>query len=437
MRAWVAVLALVVVVAPGATARANSRFPNANHVVFDETDSNVIVARTTFGVVQSRDGGASWQLVCETALRLSGDADPSVVVAPDGSMLLAAGEGLERSTDDGCSWPLADRLVTGTWVADLVVHRGSMRVFALTSDFGLPNELYASDDSGASWTQLGASFDGPFFETVEVAPSDPTRIYLTGWTPPPPIGMPAPHDLYRSTDSGAHFTTVTLPVEENDYGFYVAGVSPIDPDRILMRVNNGMMDRLIVSDDAGTSWHEVLRLYFMPGFAQSDDGAHVWVGGPEGLWASEDRGETFTRVADLQVQCLAMRGAELWACGTTLHDGFELGRSGDGGRTFDPVLTFERISGDVVCPAGSPTPTACAGMFPTIQATFPPTPTDAGTTTDAGSSDGAMDAGTARAPPPDDDGCTVGRERSRPGVRGLVIAGLLFALALRRRRASR
>jgi hypothetical protein len=42
----------------------------------------------TFGLVQSFDRGASWQWICEQAINVSGEYDPPMAVAADGSMVL-------------------------------------------------------------------------------------------------------------------------------------------------------------------------------------------------------------------------------------------------------------------------------------------------------------------------------------------------------------
>ena len=53
-------LALLAFVLP-LTAAANGRMPGANDVMFDPNDPQHLVLRATFGVVQSFDGGKTWQ----------------------------------------------------------------------------------------------------------------------------------------------------------------------------------------------------------------------------------------------------------------------------------------------------------------------------------------------------------------------------------------
>lgn len=51
------VLALLM---PPSAVRANGRFPAASQLVVDSEDPRHFVARTTFGLIRSFDGGANW-----------------------------------------------------------------------------------------------------------------------------------------------------------------------------------------------------------------------------------------------------------------------------------------------------------------------------------------------------------------------------------------
>src|SRR5687768_10904563 len=67
------------------TARANGRLPGATELAINRSDPDHLIARATFGMVQSFDGGASWQWICERAVNVSGEADPPVTVTEDGT----------------------------------------------------------------------------------------------------------------------------------------------------------------------------------------------------------------------------------------------------------------------------------------------------------------------------------------------------------------
>src|SRR3954451_17459702 len=74
---------------PCTTARANGRMPGANDVVFNAGVPQQLLARATFGIVQSLDAGDNWQWICEQAIDVSGViADPPLALMADGTQVL-------------------------------------------------------------------------------------------------------------------------------------------------------------------------------------------------------------------------------------------------------------------------------------------------------------------------------------------------------------
>src|SRR5258705_12286642 len=63
----VALFAVAAMAAAG-PARANGRFPAANLVAFDPGDPSHLVVSTTFGLLESRDRGGGFFLICRSAL---------------------------------------------------------------------------------------------------------------------------------------------------------------------------------------------------------------------------------------------------------------------------------------------------------------------------------------------------------------------------------
>ena len=55
------------VLAVAGPALGNGRFPASNQIVFSPVRRELVVARTTFGILPSSDGGASWRYLCEDA----------------------------------------------------------------------------------------------------------------------------------------------------------------------------------------------------------------------------------------------------------------------------------------------------------------------------------------------------------------------------------
>jgi len=448
--AFFALLAASSFVAPGA--RANGRFPQSSQIAFHPRDMRVITARTTFGLLVTHDAGVTWSWVCEEALDFRPTEDPPIARMGDGSTLIALFAGLHRGTPDDCDFVEPDATLGSSIVIDNCVDPSNVdRAYVLTSSGGRENQPWRTDDDGATWTPVGDPFESAIlFETIEVAPSDPQRLYLTGAIPPTST-LPRMPFVFRSTNGGLAWERYAFPLEitttQRDKNIFISAIDPDDPDRIFVRVSGDPDDRLVISDDGGQSFREVLRMPVMRGFARSDDGATVYAGGDaRGLWRSLDRGETFAPVTGgiARVNCLAVRGDELWACGNDFVDGFTLGRSTDGGANFEPVLRFKFIAGVPECAADSPVTMLCGPVFPELRARFVPSERDAGPGTDGGDA-GALDAGptfdagTPVVPPEPGGCCAVAGTRSGGGRAGALLAAVvaLVALRMRRRRASR
>src|SRR5690242_9544521 len=61
-------------------ARANGRYPLADQIVIDPGNPSHIVARSTFGLLDSDDGGKNFRWICETAIGYFGVEDPPIAV---------------------------------------------------------------------------------------------------------------------------------------------------------------------------------------------------------------------------------------------------------------------------------------------------------------------------------------------------------------------
>src|SRR5689334_12807404 len=83
--AWLGVALAMV----GATrALANGRVPGATELTISRHDPSRSMAGATLDLVQSFDGGASWEWACEEALDVSGEADPPLALAAGGALVL-------------------------------------------------------------------------------------------------------------------------------------------------------------------------------------------------------------------------------------------------------------------------------------------------------------------------------------------------------------
>lgn len=343
-RALVLLLTLAAAYAPS-TARANGRFPRAQQIVADPADANHLVLRATFGLVSTRDGGKSWAWTCEEAMGFSGAWDPPIAFGNDGALLMGLTDGLV-STRDACSM---QRSMKGELVSDL--SRAPDGDLVATSTASNPAVLFRRGKDGRA-TQLGRGLAGVYLDTVDAAPSKPSRVYATGVQ----IGEPPEAHLFVSDDGGAKLVEVT-PVLPTKGRLFLAAVDPHDPMHLFVRQLGDKGSDLLVSGDGGHSFAVALHMDgAMYGFAIDASGEKLWVGSADetqGIWASRNGGVTFTQAAKVIVYCLARVGAELYVCSEPFRPlGYAVGVSHDDGATVSPLATFADVTGPIACDAG-------------------------------------------------------------------------------------
>jgi hypothetical protein len=450
-----------------ADALANGRMPSAHQLVFSPGDPTFVVMETTFGLLISKDGGSTFDWVCEASIGYGTRAaiDPSVGLTP-GHILAGLPQGLAESVDQGCSWSLA----LGDPVIDLVVRPDDPHTaLALTSSLSTVGDagenLYttrvlATHDDGAHWTQQGASIDPRVqVETIEVARSDPNRIYIGGATsePDPEGGVQRAAVVLASTDGGTSYTASTIALsglfEASQGAAFVSGTDPTNADRVYVRIGDLVVDRLVVSDDGAATFRTTYQGNGpLLGFALASDGSKVFVGGPrDGVLVARAGGSDasvelqFVMQSRATVSCLAWSAGTLYACMGEPQNAFlqQLGESSDDGATFAPRFFFSCMSGPLSCPGGAVVST-CSGGLDLVRASIGVCP-DAGSVADAGPDDAGgvgdatvlPDTGTDAAGISGDDagagspqprrptascGCNTGTAEGTAGVALLVLA---------------
>ncbi len=420
-------------------ARANGRFPQAQAILtVPSGDGSTVFLRTTFGILLSRDAGASWRWICERTLGYGGTWDPPIAVTRDGRLWVGLERGLV-STIDGCAVETSAEL-DGEQLVDLTTDAKGETLWALT---GAPDKRGAVwgrlTSPGSVWTKLGLLPDDIHPMTLEVAPSNPSTMYVTAQ----PYGTVRGW-LWRSDDGGK-----TFRVAKNDLAhtgpLFIAVVDSKDANRVVLRHLHTTGSTVLVTTDSGKTFRETLSMETaMFGFTKGADGKTLYAGSgrpADGIFRSTDRGEHFERVSNHGVLCLHdAPGGRLFIC----ENPFTLGGSAiavslDRGRTVSSLATFADVRGPVACAAA---PSLCEGAWPETLAQFlpreagPPPATSAAPsrTSDAG---GPVAAVAARRSCLCD---AVGAPTTAP-ERGWVIAGgglpLLAWTRMRRRRGSR
>jgi len=421
---------------------ANGRFPTAQHLVEYPGDPQRLLLRTTFGLLLSRDSGASWSWVCEKAVGFRDNDDPPVDVTSSGALLVGVFGGLRISRDGGCEWATApeikDKYVKDVSVfpndpskAVLVVSNGS-------SDGTFTNQVYKTEDDGVTWTQLGPNLPNDLIPyTLDVAPSNPSHVYVTARLDSADAGNTDLGRLLQLSAAGTAWESVPIPGNGDPY---LSAVDPNDEKVVYVRMDDIETDRLVVSRDAGNTFTEAMSAAGTPGmlgFALSPDGKTVLLGvDPNGLYRAPASTLVFEQIQDFRVQCLTWTTNAIYSCssyfldGSFVEAGFLLGRSADNGASFSPLW---RRLGDVVgpieCAAGTTSEKLCPGTWPTVQCnTLGKCPTrDAGAGSDGGPNGGSNDGGS--------ESCSC-RQVASGSAALLPLFGLL-ALLLRARRRSR
>ncbi len=432
----------VVLAAAAPAAHANGRFPQAIDVRFKPGDDQVYGLQATFGFLLTRDGGQSWRWLCEDAVGFGGVYDPDYAFTSTGLLLATTTSkfGL-RLTRDYCSWDQAPAALNNTFVSQVEVSPDGT-IFAAAAD-PADSQLYVSTDDGVSFTaRSNPGQPGDWWETLDVAPSNPSVVYLAGFRL---TGQDKTFLLLRSDDAGASFTA--RPVTDFTFGgsgsdLQIAAVSPTDPDLLYARVFHAsgvsIGDDIYRSTDGGASWTRV--------FQSGDDvtsvvfrssGQIVLTTRLSGIHVSAD-GTTFgAAIASPPAHCLRERGATLYLCSNGfIPDNLGLGTSTTTTGWVSQVV-YASLDGALDCADGTVQHDVCevqrwCGLVCQLAIDGYPEcdPMCPGPAIDAmPSSDGADNV-----TPPGDDCCNVGG-----GPAGAALISVLVAVPLvwRRRRARR
>jgi MYXO-CTERM domain-containing protein len=346
--------ALLAALAAPSPALANGRYPAAGQIVVAPNDPDHLIVRATYGVLSSRDAGQSWAWICEAAIGYGGIEDPMMGVTADGTYLAGIFNGLSVSRDSGCGWELAGGDLTKRFVTDLSVERAdpSRAVLIVSNGLG-PSEfltqLWETSDNGLTWTQAGVDVPSSFLGlTVDVAPSDPQRVYVSGRYGPADQYLGA---IQRSTNRGASWESVPVPGSNDTHLPYLSAVDPNNPDILYVRLDGDPVDVLLVSKNGGDTWQSAFESTGnLFGFALSPDGSTVYVGGSkDGLWRAPTASLAFEKVSSVSVRCLTATDSLLYACGDEFTDGFTIGVSTTQGSTWTPLMHLASPCGPLQC----------------------------------------------------------------------------------------
>jgi MYXO-CTERM domain-containing protein len=343
-------------------AHANGRASLTNGVAFRPGDNDTVYLATTFGLLISHDSGCTFRWVCEQNIGYGGRWDPKYAIAADGTIFATTYEGLRVSRDGGCSFATAAS-TQNIWVDALDIGPDG-RVWIGTATTGHTNDVFVSSDNGMTFQPTGMQSPEIWWKSVEVAPSNPQRVYVTGYQ----IADSPVAYLFRS--DGKEW--IPLPLTNVMYAampvLVVKAVDPTNPDIAYMAsvgANPPSGDRLYRTTDGGMTWTDVLQTSnVIQDVVVKDDRvlvatqivtAMTLMGGP--TYESTNHGESFGILANApQLACLGLHpdGKTLYGCGANWEPDFKsLARSVDNGATWEKVWRFVEIAGAVQCPEGT------------------------------------------------------------------------------------
>jgi hypothetical protein len=174
------------------------------------------------GVLRSRDGGDSWELLPATALQADWRQVHGLWVDAGGAVWAASGSGLWRSADEGASWQR--RIDQEVWT--LAFHGQDPRLLLAG---GNAPALWRSGDGGATWAaSTGLSPGGGSKVAVAFAAGEPDLAFALYKGADGAM-------LWRSRDGGQRFTAVRSDLGSQMSNYALAlWVDPADAAHLLV-----------------------------------------------------------------------------------------------------------------------------------------------------------------------------------------------------------
>lgn len=443
--AAVAVAVAVVSLGPLAgRARANNGIPGSLSILLPQDNAAKIGLATTFGLILSDDGGASWVWTCEQPATTS-MANVYVVGPPPADRFYAQSRvtGFAFSDDESCGWQTAGGALAGLVVSDFFPDASDpshvLAAATPATDAGVAAvaSVYVSMDGGATFgaTPIYSAPAGAAIVGIEIARSNPQVIYLTTYTSGSAGNAPS---LVRSADGGRSWTSTDLAAPLGPSVVRILAVDPANPDLVYLRATGATSEALAVTRDGGGSFATPLTVDdgALSAFVRLASGT-VLVGALVNLpgggggtmgagYRSTDGAMSFqpwTLSPQPHLVGLAERvlggQSTLYLSGKNYSDGWALATSTDEGMTLTPMMSYDDVSGIKPCVQQICLDTC---NYEEMQAIWPSQVCTAG----------AADGGTTS--PPGASGCRCAAGGGGPGLAGLLVAASFWGGAVVRRR---
>jgi photosystem II stability/assembly factor-like uncharacterized protein len=279
--------------APAATLQWVSVGPeggDARSFAYDPSDPSHIYMGTTMSwIYQSTDGGASWKRLARLGKIDDLVVDNIVIDSSDPKTIYAGVWRLDRteggvyiSHDGGATWAASSDM-DGKSVRALSQAPSDPKILVA----GAISGVYRSSDSGAHWTQISPVGNGEIHkvESIAIDPADPKTIYAGTW-----------HLPWKTTDGGATWHNIKQGLIDDSDVFSII-IDPTRPSVIYASACSG----IYLSNTSGELFRKVQGI---PSTARRtrvlmQDPTNrqvVYAGTTEGLYKTLDGGATWTRM---------------------------------------------------------------------------------------------------------------------------------------------
>ena len=263
---------------------------DARSFAYDPADPSHIYMGTTMSwIYQSTDGGATWKRLARLGKVDDLVVDNMVIDSSDPKTIYAGVWRLDRT--DGGIYISHDG--GATWVASADMDGKSIRALSQApSDpkilvAGAISGVYRSSDSGVHWTQISPVGNGEILkvESIAIDPVDPKTIYAGTW-----------HLPWKTTDGGATWHNIKQGLIDDSDVFSII-IDPTRPSVVYASACSG----IYLSSTAGELFHKVQGI---PSTARRtrvlmQDPTNrqvVYAGTTEGLYKTSDGGATWRRM---------------------------------------------------------------------------------------------------------------------------------------------
>ncbi len=363
---WLAALApCLLILTLNASAEAHAP-PHATAIDWVQSPHGAhAVVRTNRGLIFQDPESGAFRILCGEAFAASFTEIAPFAPLPEGAVFVASYQGgLQRSTPDRCNFePVAN--LEGAYISDLQrTPDAPDDLFALALPLdGSAAQLFNRQGKSAPWVAVATLYGAP--DSVRVAAARSERMYLVTMRSE---GERQIADVLSSSDHGETFSVSSLLLKEREIRAYVLGADQADPERVFLRTqtDDGVEpERLLLSEDGGVTFREVLSARGPLTLASRADDDVVWAGGFDGLFRSQDGGSSFARVegGPERIECLRVYEGQLYACGYARGEFGVLVSNAAEATAFSWFLRFPEVSARVDCPVDSDEGLACQYPF--------------------------------------------------------------------------